>query len=200
MRLELSFGQRMNGIEQVFRNVSDFEGNPLECRQGNIVTSDAENWIDNLTVRTLAFNALYDFRTAASGFAPYIGIGIGPAFASVQGLHYEEHYRDTTGNEAAYDPPLSYYTSRQDADLSDTVLAGHLHAGADFAVASRTALGVRLTYAVLGDIETTGTYQVHPQHSSDPHFPNETAFTGTRYWTMTFTARYVFGGRFGGLG
>ena len=78
--------------------------------------------------------------------------------------------------------------------MSDTVLAGHLHAGADLRVADRTALGVKLTYTVLGDIEATGTYQVHGQHAVDPDFANHTAFTGTRYWTLLFTVRYVIGG------
>ena len=87
-RLELSFGQRMNGIEQMFRSVSDFAGNPLVRRRGNPVTSDAEYWIDNLTVRALAFNAYYDFgRDANRPFSPFVGVGIGPAFAEVRGLH-----------------------------------------------------------------------------------------------------------------
>ena len=193
-RLELSFSQRMNGIEQVFRSVSDFDGNPLMRRRGNIVTSDAEYWIDNVTVRTLAFNVYYDFRAGIGGSAPYVGVGIGPALAEVRGLHYAEQYRDSAGNDAAYDPPLSYYSSRQDADMSGTVPAGHLHAGTDFRVADPTTLGVRLTYTVLGDIEYTGTYQVHAQHSVDPDFPNHTVFTGTRYWTALFTVRYALGG------
>ena len=194
LRLELSFARRVNGIEQVFRSVSDFDGNPLVRRRGNTVTSDAESWIDNLAVRTLAFNAYYDFRAATGGLAPYVGVGAGPAFAEVQGVHYAEQYKDTAGSHTAYAPPLSFYSSRQDADMADTVLAGHLFAGADFGVADRTAMGVKLTYTVLGDIEYTGTYQVHARHSVDPDFPNHTAFTGTRYWTVLFTIRYALGG------
>lgn len=193
-RLELSFGQRMNGIEQTFRSVSDFAGNPLVRRRGNPVTSDAEYWIDNLTVHTLAFNAYYDFRDTNRTFSPFVGVGIGPAFAEIRGLHYSEQYRDTVGNEIAYDPPLSFYASRQDADMFDTVLAGHLHAGTDFPAADRTALGVNLTYTVLGDIKATGTYQVHARHAVNPDFVNHTAFTGTRYWTLLFTVRYMLGG------
>ena len=194
LRLELSFAQRVNGIEQVFRSVSDFDGNPPARRSGNSVASDAEYRIDNLTARTLAFNAYYDFRTATGGLVPYVGVGAGPAFAAIRGLHYAEQYRDAAGNDTAYDPPLSYYSSRQETDMSGTVLAGHLHAGADFGVADRTALGVKLTYTVLGDIEYTGTYQVHAQHSVDPNFSNHTTFTGARYWTVLFTVRYALGG------
>lgn len=192
-RLELSFGQRRNGIEQVFRRASDFEGNPLEIGRSTIV-SNSESWIDNLTVRTLAISAYYDFGNPVSGFSPYVGVGIGPAFARLRGLHFAQEYVDTADNDAAYNPPLSHYTSRQDADPSDTVLAGHLHAGADLVPADRMALGVKLTYTMLGDIETTGTYQVHAQHAVDPDFASHTAFTGTRYWTLLFTVRYVLGG------
>ena len=195
-RLETSFAQRRNGIKQMFRpgSVTDFAGNPLVRRSGDSVTSDAEYWIDNLTVRTLAFNAYYDFGDTDRTFSPFVGVGIGPAFAEIRGLHYSEQYRDAAGNETAYDPPLSFYASRQDADFTDTILAGHLHAGTDFRATDRTALGVKLTYTALGDIEATGTYQVHAQHAVDPDFANHTAFTGTRYWTLLFTVRYVLGG------
>lgn len=194
LRLELAFAQRVNGIEQVFRSVSDYAGNPLDRRSGGTVTSDSEFWIDDLTVRTLAVSAYYVFPRSAGRFAPYVGVGLGPAFAEIRGLHYEQHYREPEGNDGAYDPPLSHYTSRQDVDMAGTVLGGHLHGGADFGVADRTALGVKLTYTVLGDIEYTGTYQEHPLHTVDPSFSNHTAFTGTRYWMLLFTVRYALGG------
>ena len=40
---------------------------------------------------------------------------------------------------AAHDPPLSCYHMRLDDDFSDTVPAGHVHAGVDFGVRVRTA-------------------------------------------------------------
>ena len=193
LRLELAFAQRVNGIEQVFRSVSDYAGNLLDRRRGGTVTSDSEFWIDNLTVRTLAVSAYYDFRKGFGRFAPYVGVGLGPAFAELRGSQYEQHYWDPASNDGAYDPPLSHYKSRQDADMADTVLGGHLHGGADFSVADRTALGVRVTYTVLGDLEYTGTYQEHPLHAVDPNFSNHTVFTGTRYWTLLFTVRYALG-------
>ena len=192
-RVDLAFAQRMNGIDQVFRSVSDYAGNPLDRRRGGTVTSDSEFWIDNLTVRTLAVSGYYELGSGADRFAPYVGVGLGPAFAAIRGLHFEQHYRDPAGNDGAHDPPLSHYATRQDADMTDTVLGGHLHGGVDFRVADRTALGVRLTYTVLGDIEYTGPYQQHPLHTVDPNFPNHTAFTGTRYWTLLFTVRYGLG-------
>ena len=49
----------------------------------------------------------------------------------------------TTANSDVYDPPLSFYNSSLDDDLSDMVLAGHLHAGADVRIADRTWLGLK---------------------------------------------------------
>lgn len=193
-RLELSFGQRRNGIDQVFSSVTTYDGVALEDRRNSTVTSNTTSSIDNLTVRTLAFNAYYDFRNAATGFSPYVGAGVGPAFVGVRGVRFSDEYFDTAGDGAAYDPPLSSYNASLDDDFSDTVLAGHLHAGADFGVNERTALGVKLTYSMLGDAEYTGTYDRHAAQRFDPDFTHTDTFTGARYWSLQFTVRYVLGG------
>ncbi|MXY15870.1 MAG: P44/Msp2 family outer membrane protein [Acidobacteria bacterium] len=193
-RLELSFGQRRNDVDQMFSSVTTFDGVALEDRRGSTVTSNTSSSIDNLTVRTLAFNAYYDFRNAATGFSPYVGAGVGPAFVDVRGVRFSDEYFDTASNGAAYDPPLSSYNASLDADFSDTVLAGHVHAGADFGLNDRTALGVKLTYSILGDAEYTGTYDMHAAHRVDPDFTHTDTFAGTRYWSVQFTVRYVLGG------
>ena len=193
-RLELSFGQRRNGVDQVFSSVTTFDGVALEDRRGSTVTSNTSSSIDNLTVRTLAFNAYYDFRNAASGFSPYVGAGVGPAFVDVRGVRFSDEYFDTAGDATAPDPPLASYNASLDADFSDTVLAGHVHAGADFGLNERTALGVKLTYSILGDAEYTGTYDRHAAQRFDPDFAHTDTFAGTRYWSLLFTVRYVLGG------
>ena len=193
-RIELSFGQRRNDIDQMFSSVTTFDGVALEDRRGSTVTSNTTSSIDNLTVRTLAFNAYYDFRNAATGFSPYVGVGVGPAFVDVRGVRFSDEYFDTAADGAAYDPPLSSYNASLDDDFSDTVLAGHVHAGADFGLNDRTALGVKLTYSILGDAEYTGTYDLHAAHRVDPDFTHTDTFAGTRYWSVQFTVRYVLGG------
>ena len=193
-RLELSFGQRRNDIDQMFRGATTFDGIAIEDRRGGTVRSNTSSSIDNLTVRTLAFNAYYDLRNAATGFSPYVGAGVGPAFVAVRGVRFSDEYFDTTGNGAAWDPPLSSYDSRLNDDFSDTVLAGHLHAGADFGLNDRTALGVKLTWSILGDAEYTGTYDQHAAHRFNPDFTHTDTFAGTRYWSVLFTVRYVLGG------
>ena len=110
----------------------------------------------------------------------------------VSGLHFSAEYEDTSGNAPAYDPPLSFYNSRQDADLPDTVLAGHLHAGVDYSLTDKTLLGLKLTYSMMGNIEARGAYSLHPFHERDPVLSSHNAFTGTRSWTLMFTVKRRF--------
>ncbi len=193
-RLELSFGQRQNDVDQMFRSVTTLDGIALADRRGSTVTSNTASSIDNLAVRTLAVAAYYHFRDAASGFSPYVGAGAGPAFVDIRGVRFSDEYFDTAGNGAAYEPPLSSYDARLDDDFSDTVLAAHAHAGADFGLNDRTALGVKLTYSMLRDVEYTGPYRQHAAHRFDPDLTHTTTFAGMRYWSLQFTVRYVLGG------
>ena len=193
-RVELSFGQRGNDVDQMFRSVTTLDGIDLEDRRGSTVTSNTTSSIDSFAVRTLAVTAYYHFRDAASGFSPYVGAGVGPAFVDVRGVRFSDEYFDTAGNDATYDPPLSSYNARLDDDFADTVLAGHAHAGADIGLNDRTALGVKLTYSMLRDVEYTGTYQRHAALRFDPDFTHTNTLAGARYWSLQFTVRYVLGG------
>ena len=192
-RLELSLARRKNNTDQMFRGITYYDGTPGEKRRGSTVASNARNSIDNLTVHTLALNAYYDFPDVYRGISPYVGLGLGPAFVKVSGVHFSTHYEDTSGNAQAYDPPLSFYDSRQEADLRDTVLAGHLHAGADCNLKDRILLGLKLTYSMVGDIASAGGYSVHPFHERDPDFTNHNTFTGPHYRTLSFTVKFLFG-------
>ena len=103
-RLELSFAQRKNGLNQMFRSITDYDGMPMEERSGGTAVSNARASIDHLSVSTLAFNAYYDFPDAYRGISPYLGAGLGPAFVEVSGVHFSTDYKDTSGNTQAYDP------------------------------------------------------------------------------------------------
>ena len=171
-RMELSFAQRKNGLDQMFGSITDYDGTSMvQERPGGSVVSNARASIDHLTVRTLALNAYYDFPGAYRGISPYLGGGLGPAFVEVSGVRYSTDYGDTSGNAQAYNPPLSFYNSRQDADLSDTVLAGHLHVGADYNLNDKVSLGLKLTCSMMGDIEASSGYSLHPLHERDPGLP-----------------------------
>ena len=193
IRLELSLAQRKNSLDQMFRSITDYDGMPMEARSGGSVVSNARASIDHLSVSTLVFNAYYDFPDAYRGVSPYLGAGLGPTFVEVSGVHFSTDYQDMSGNAQAYDPPLLFYNSRQDADLSDTVLAGHLHAGADYGLNDKILLRLKLTYSTMGDIEASGGYSLHPFHERDPDLTNHNPFTGARYWTLTLTVKRLFG-------
>ena len=188
-RLELSLAQRRHGLDPMFRSLSYYEGRPVVARLGGTVVSHAQASIDHLRVRTLALHAYHDLRVAYGRVVPYVGIGAGPAFATVSGVRFSARYEDVSADAAAYDPPLSFYDGSLDKDLSDTVPAAHLHAGADYVLDSRMRLGLRLTYSILGPVEDDGGYSLHPMHAENPEFRNHTTFTGARDLTLALTLK-----------
>ena len=192
-RLELSLAQRKNGLDQMFSSISYYDGTPIGARSGGTVVSNPQASIDHLRVRTLAFQAYYDFPIANGPIVPYVGFGAGPAFATVSGVRFSTRYEDTSANAPAYDPPLSFYDSHQDEDLSDTVPAAHLHVGADYRLNDRTRLGFRLSHSMLGAIGASGTYTSHPWHAEDPQLLNHNRFNKARDWTLALTFQRRFG-------
>ena len=108
-RLEFALAQRRNDLNQMFRGISYLDGTPIGDRAGGPVVSNAQTSIDHLQVRTLALQAYYDFPVASSPIVPYLGIGAGPAFATVSGVRFSTRYEDTSAEAPEYDPPLSFY-------------------------------------------------------------------------------------------
>ena len=191
-RVELAFGQAWNDLDQMFLSVTDYDGVAMEDRVGSTVTSDTSSSIDHSAVRMLTVNAYYDFP-AGSVVSPFLGAGAGPAFVTMAGVRFSDTYMDTAVNGDVYDPPLSFYNASQDDDLSGIALAGHLHAGADFRIADKTSVGLKLTYSMLGAIETSGGYDRHSAHAFDPDFEHYDTFAGARFWTLMLTVKYFFG-------
>ena len=185
--------RRKNDLDQMFRSITDYAGRPVEDRRGGTVVSNSRASIDNLAVRAMTLNAYYDFPDARRGISPYLGVGLGPAFIDVSGVHFSTDYQDTSDNASAYDPPLSFYNSRQDENLSDTVMAGHLHAGVDYGLTDKTVVGLKLTYSLMGGMEVRDGYSLHPLHARDPDFPNHNTFRGARSWTLALTVKHLFG-------
>ena len=188
-RLELSAAQRNNAVEQKFKSITFLDGRVDTPPSGNTVTSNSVTRIDDLTTRTLSVNAYYDFTDVFERITPYVGVGLGVAFVEISGVHFSTRYEDTA--DPARD--LSRFDSRQDADLSDTVFVGNVYAGADYSLTAETLLGVKLTYALMGDIEHTGGYQMHPMHAQDAAFTNNNTFSGPRQFSAMFTVKYLFG-------
>lgn len=188
-RLELSASQRNNAIQQKFKDIALLDGRRDTRPPGNMVESNGTFNIDDLTTRTLSVNAYYDFTDVFERITPYVGVGLGVAFVEVSGVHFSTRYADTADQSR----DLSGFDSRQDADLSDTVFLGNLYAGADYSLTDETALGMKLTYSLMDDVEDTGTYLNHPMHQEDPAFPNHTTFSGPRQFSVMLTVKYLFG-------
>ena len=82
------------------------------------------------------------------------------------------------------------YNSRQDEDLTDTVLSAHLHAGLDYRASERVLVGLKLSYAMVGDMEDVkGDYDFHPV----PGISNFTTISGMNHWSVMFGVKYFFG-------
>ena len=90
-------------------------------------------------------------------------------------------------------PPCRSITAAKTPTSPTRSWAGHLHAGADYSLNDKTLLGLKLTYSMMGNIEASGGYSLHPFHERDPDFPNHNTFTGPRYWTLAFTVKRLFG-------
>ncbi len=192
-RLELSITQKMNGVNQIFRSVTNLEGVAMEDRAGGTVESNTRSSIDDLVVRSLSLNVFFDLPGRQRGISPYVGGGLGAAHVAMTGTHYSDDHKETAGSGQVYDPPLSFYNGRQEGDLAGVVLVGSLHAGAEYPVSDKTMLGLKLTYSMTGGMDVRGEYEIHPMHSIDPDFPSHNSFSGARLWTLTLNARRLFG-------
>lgn len=194
LRLEVSASQSKNNIEQEFASLEYFDGSPWTGREGGTVVSNDVASIGDLTTRIVALNVYRDFSAAHRALTPYIGAGLGAAFVKVSDVKYENDYQDTAESPPVYDPPLSFYNSITDVDYSDTVAAGRLHAGVDYAVNDRMRLGAKLTYTLVDDIADTGVYESHPmQQAGDPPFINHTTFDAAHSWSLAIALKHRLG-------
>ena len=189
LRLEFTAALQKNDIDQQFSSITFLDGRLNSPPPGNRVTANFVSRIDDFLTRSVSFNAYYDFTDAFDRITPYLGIGLGAAFAEVSGVYYSTNY------QALADPSrdLSFYDSSQDTDMTDTVLFGNIHAGADYRLSDRILAGLKLTYSIMDDIKYTGSYLKHPVHREDPDFANHTKFSDIQQWSVMVTLKYLLG-------
>lgn len=192
-RLELALVQQANDTRQIFTGIAYQDGVAIRPRAGGTVASNGQGTIDQRRVRSVSLDAYYDFPDAWGTISPYVGVGLGQAFVEFAGVRFASDYRNTMAAVEAYDPPLSFYNSAQDADLDDTTLVWRVHAGADYALSRKSAIGLRLTWSETGVTEAVSGYLTHPMHGIDPAFTNTNAFNGAHHWTLMLTFRRGIG-------
>ncbi|MCY4255337.1 MAG: outer membrane beta-barrel protein [Gammaproteobacteria bacterium] len=187
-RVELSAGRHRSGADQIFTGLSFRDGSQVPPQAlGSTIDSSSETTIDQIKTRYLTLDAYYDFPNAWGALSPYLGAGLGRASMEVAGLRYSERYFDPAGDD--YDPPLSFYTSVQNADIKGSVSIWRLHAGADYDLGANTLLGLKLSYSATGSYERAVPYETHPEHSIDPGFTNTTRFHGQRNWSVSLSMK-----------
>ena len=186
-RLELALAQRKNDVEQKFTGITYLDGSRIMARPVSNYSSTTTSRVDDLTTRTLSLNAYYDFSLPGSRFTPYVGAGVGVSFVELSGVFFEARY--SCKNPAMDCDMPEQYDGRQNADLTDTVLSAHLHAGLDYRVSEKMLVGVKLTYSMVGDMEAKGGYDFHPVAD----LTNTTEISGMNHFSLMFGVKYFFG-------
>jgi len=187
-RLELALAQRKNDFEQKFTDITYLDGSRSMPARDSNYESRSSGGVDELTTRTLSLNAYYDFSIAGSRFTPYLGAGAGVSFIELSGLYFESWY--SCKNPASGCDMPERYNSRQYEDISDTVLSAHLHAGLDYRMSDKMQLGLKLSYAMVSDMEDAeGGYDFHPV----PGLSNFTTISGMNHWSVMLGVKYFFG-------
>ena len=188
LRLEISAAQRKNDVDQKFSSITYLDGRPTyrPLDKNNKVASNSMGRTDDLTTRILSLNAYYDFLDTLPRITPYLGVGLGVAFVKISGVYFSSDYKDPSNPSK----DLSFYNSRKDVDVTDTVFVGNLYAGTDYSLTDETLLGLKLTYSMMDDIENTAGYLYHPV---GPAFTSQESFSGPRQWSVMVTVKYLFG-------
>lgn len=188
-RLEAALAQRKNDLNHArFLSLTHLDASPVG-QSTNTASSRVMSGLGDYRVRSLSLSAYLDFPDVFETITPYVGIGIGLAEIEVSGVFFSDVYSDTTNPAATYDPPLSFYSGLQDEDLTDMVLAGHLHAGIDFPLSTRTTLGLQIVWSRYGKVKDEGRYSLHPMHSIDPDFASHTEFDATDHLSLMISWR-----------
>ena len=186
IRVELSFGRQSLDLEQEFTGLTYLDGSVPVPATDSGYASRTTAGVDGLTLHTLALNAYYDLPLPQSRVTPYVGAGLGVSFAELSGLHFSEHYSCT---DASRCENPERYDGRQDVDMSDTVASVHFHAGADYRLGERLAVGVKLSYSLTEDIREHHAYTYHAL----PGMSNDALVSGIGYGSLMINLKYLFG-------
>ena len=191
-RIEISAAHSRNDLEQAFVHIEYLDGSEAAPGGGTVV-ADVTASIGALTTRVASLDVYRDLAAPGARVIPYLGIGLGVAYAKIRDVHFAADYRDVSPVPPAYEPPLSFYGSTQSDDHSDMVATGRFHAGADYVTGPKTRVGAKLTCALLEGTADDGVYSRHPMHAQDPGFINRNTFDSSRNCSMALTLKRRLG-------
>ena len=120
LRLELTTTRQTLGIDQQFVFVSYLDGARVLPDMDSLYTVDVKTGADELTLHTLSVNAYSDLHVNNLLIKPYLGFGLGLAFARLSGLLYEAAYavEAPPEHEALHDAvDPSVYDGRQHIEV-----------------------------------------------------------------------------------
>ena len=190
LRFEISASGNSSGIEQTFTGIAYHDGTPVLPDTDSDFANTAETAVDGFSTQTLSFSAYRAFPAAVSGIEPYVGIGVGLSRARLSGLYFRSEY--TCVRAPCAGRPAAEYNSHQNTDLTDTVWSGQVHAGVDYPLADgRYAVGLKLSYRAVGDMEVQAGYLTHPI----PDEVSTNAISEIDHWSLTVGVKYRFGAR-----
>ena len=178
-RIEFAFSRRTQSLEQIFKDLTFLDDSAIQPNNSG-VKADFKSEIGDLTNSCASLNLYYD-QPVANGFKAYLGAGAGIARVNISDLFFRVNYTYADG------VALSEYDSSQCEDFLETAFMGSVLAGVDYQLTRTLLTGLKLSYAVIGEIETVGDYMEHPVQD----LTNTTVFSGNRQWSLAFALKYA---------
>lgn len=188
-RLEITLSHTQRDLNQWFVSIQHLDGSALEPAVSDNYSYWDESRVDSVSVSSLELNLYYDLLGLPEWrLDRYFGTGVGLSRVKLSGLYFNSRYECVIEPcDAEYS--ASTYNSLQDVDLTEIVLHANVSAGINYDISDDVSLGLKLTYAVMGNLKKQAGYINHPIQD----LKNTTKISELNGWTATFRLRYYFG-------
>lgn len=197
VRWDVAFRYQQNNIHQNFTDSNSYTDpdltEPITPIISNDVSTNVTTEVNNMTINSIAFSGYYDFFESSSGTTIYAGVGVGTAHTKINDLEFSiEYVKEGTKKLEEEFPPLSFYNSRQNVDISQFLPLFQFHAGFDVLVGDdkNKSIGAKLSFSKIGQLTHEGRYSTHPMHSIDPNFPNYNTFRDIQFLTAMMVFKW----------
>ena len=193
-RWDITLSHQRNNIHQTFTGSNSYTDpdltEPIIPMISDKISTNVITEVGNMTLNSAALNGYYEFFQSPN-VTIYGGGGLGIAHTAISDLRFSVEYYDNNNKSKELFPPLSFYNSSQDIDISGWLPFFQIHAGIDFPIRDNKSLGFKLSYSRLDNLaEHEGHYTTHPMHSIDPNFPNYTTFKDIQFLTAMMVFKW----------